>query len=115
MKMKFAAMLLLSTSLAIAPAAPASAHGGHGHRGGGPIIGLFALGAAVVAGTVAIASAPFNAIAEAGPGPQAYYPPPYASPYAPPYAQAPVYQVPPGYYPAPQAYYAPPVYYRRYN
>ena len=124
MNMKFATVLMVSTALAMAPLAPASAHIGHGRgHGDGPILGLFALGAAVVAGTVAVASMPFNAVAEAAPGPQGYYPQQQAYPqqaYAPQYAQAPVY-APPAYYPAPQVYYAPPayyppqVYYRRYN
>ena len=103
MKHKLVKMLALSAVMAAAPLTDASAHGGWGHHGGGGRdLGFFALGAAVVGATVAIATAPFNAIAEASaPAPQPYYP-------QQAYQQAPQ----PYYAPPPQAYYAPPpVYY----
>ena len=95
--------IIFSSLLAIAPLAPASAHG-HGGRN----FGFFALGAAVVAGTAAIISAPFNAVAAvATPYPEPYYQPPQQAYYPPPVAYAP----PPVYYAQAPAYYAEPVYY----
>jgi hypothetical protein len=88
----------VALALAGAPLNPASAHGYH-H--GGPVLGLVALGAAVVVGVAAIVTAPIRALAAPvyGPAP-GYYPPPPA--YSPP--------PPPTYYyaPPPYAYYPPP-------
>jgi len=78
-------------ALAVAPIAPASAHG---YRHGGLILGLAAVGAAAVVGVATIVTAPIRALA------------------APAYAPAPAYYAPPpAYYPPPQTYYAPPAYY----
>jgi hypothetical protein len=79
-------------TLAVLPAAPASAHR-YGH--GGLIFGLAALGAAAVVGVATIVTAPVRVLAGSlyAPGP-GYYPPP-PSYYAPP----PAYYAPsPGYY-----------------
>src|SRR5271170_458680 len=87
-----AAMALVLTALLVVPLSSASAHRYHG----GPFFWPFAAAAAVVGGAVAIATAPFAAIA-APPG--YYYPPP--RPYYPPPAH---YRPPPGYS-APGYYY----------
>lgn len=116
MKFKPVAVGALAAMLAIAPLSEASAHGGGHWHGGGPVVGLFALGAAVAVGTAAVLSAPFNALA-AAPEPQVYAPPPPPQAYysAPPayYAPPPVaYYPPPRYYSQAPVYYAPPAYYR---
>ena len=83
-----------AVSVAVAPAAPAAAHG-YGHPG--LFFGLAALGAAAVVGAATIVTLPIRALAAPfyGPGPV--------------YAAAPVYYAPPpAYYPPPPAYYGPP-------
>jgi len=120
MKSKAAVICALAAVIAIAPLSPASAHD---RWHGGPLFGLFALGAAAVVGTAAILTAPINAIAAAPP--QAYYAPPpqyyaqqrvvYAAPPPVYYQQAPVYYTPQRviYAAPPAAYYQQgPVYYR---
>jgi hypothetical protein len=84
-----------SIALATAPINPAFA-GWRGGWHGGPVFWPFALGAAVVAGAVVVATAPLRPLAP----PPAYYPPPPAY-YPPP----PVYYPPPGYYAPPPGYY----------
>jgi hypothetical protein len=133
MKLRTPAVCIVAALLSVTQAAPAFAYGRdwHGHgggrggfHGGGPILGLLGIGAAIGVGAVELATAPFQAIAAAsGPGydgggyapqPQAYAQPQYASPqpqYAPQYAQA---YPPQAYYAPPPVYYAPqPVYYGR--
>jgi hypothetical protein len=118
MRTKFTPILALAFAAATAlTPASAWAHDFHGHWGGGSwghhhghgdewiAAGAIALGAAVVGGTIAAISAPFDAVA-----PQPYYPPP-----APYYAPPVVYQAPVYYPPPPVVYYPPPppaVYYR---
>jgi len=119
MKCKTVAIGALAVMMAIAPVSSALAHDHDHWEHGGPLVGLFALGAAVVVGTAVILTAPINALA--GPPPQAYYGPPpgyYAGPppgyyaQAPYYGQAPYYAQPRGVYAAPGGYYAQaPVYY----
>ncbi len=103
---------VVAASFTLAQATPAFAHGRGGwHHGAGPIIGLAAVGTALVVGTAELLSAPFVALNEA-----ANQPPPPVYNQAPPqyYAQqAPVYAPPVMYYQQPQYYAAPPVYYGR--
>jgi hypothetical protein len=134
MKIKAISVGLLATAIAVAPISSAAAwpHFFHHGHGGGPIVGLFGLGAAVVVGAATIATAPIAIIANAASGPdydrRAYGPPPgYYGPapysgyqgyaprpyYGPPqgYAPAPGYYGPAqGYYGPPQAYYGRPQY-----
>ena len=117
MRLKALSIGVLAVALAAAPISSASAwphffHHGYGHwHGGGPVVGLFGLGAAVVVGAATIATAPIAIIANAASGPSydqrgGYYAQPQG-----------YYHQPPGYYggyqgyPPPQAYYARPGYY----
>ncbi|MGD0143530.1 MAG: hypothetical protein ABSC92_10250, partial [Rhizomicrobium sp.] len=71
MKIKVLSVGILAAAIAVAPVSSAMAWGHffhHGH-GGGPVFGLFAAGAAVVAGAAAIATAPIAILANAGDGP----------------------------------------------
>jgi|GEM_PF-3042279 hypothetical protein len=112
MKYKFAVVALMATALAATPLAPANArgwdhyHGGHG--GGGLAFGVVAGVAAVTGAAIALATAPFNAIAEASapPPPAPVY---YAAPAPAYYAPVPQQQV--VVYGAPRAYYGYPAYY----
>jgi hypothetical protein len=114
--MKFAtvaALGVVGATLAMAPLAPAQAHGFCG-----PLLPLCVAGA-VVGAAATVATLPFAAAAAVtAPGyyaPPAYYPaaPAYYSPYPAPayYPPAPAYYAPapayyaPGYYPGPVAYY----------
>ena len=129
MKFRIAKILALAAAVTLVPLSSASAHENH-WRHGGPIIGIFELGAAIVEGTVAVVAAPFVALASIPQRP--YYAPPtdyYTAPPSANYAQPPVsyvqppayYAPPPVYYSQPPAYYAPPavvyapprMYYRR--
>jgi hypothetical protein len=97
------AVAALAVALAVAPLGAASAHDRFFHRGG-PLFLPLALGAAVVAGAFAIATAPVRALAAVP-----YYAPGYYPPPAPYYAQAPAYYAqPPAYYAPPPGYYPPP-------
>jgi hypothetical protein len=85
-------------AVAVAPVNLAFAHGYHR---GGPVFGLFALGAAVVTGAAIIATAPVRALAA-----PVYAPPPVYYPPPPAYvAPAPAYYPPPGYYAPPPGWY----------
>ena len=112
MRVKAVSIGVLAAAIAIAPISSAAAwphffHHGPGH-GGGPIFGLFGLGAAVVVGAATIATAPIAIIADAASSPGYER---RGGNYAPPQAY---YRPAPGYYgayqgyPPPQAYYAPP-------
>lgn len=81
-------------AVTVAPINLAFAHGWHR---GGPVFGLFALGAAAVAGAAIIATAPVRALAAPVYAPAPTYYPPLPTYYAP----APAYYPPPGYYAQP--------------
>jgi len=101
MKIKLAAVTLMATTLALTPLAPAHADGWrhcgggyHGRGGGGLFFGLAAAGGAVLGAAAAVATAPFQLVADIAtplPPPRPVY---YGAP-----APARYYGYPPAYYP----------------
>jgi len=92
MKIKLAAVTLMATTLALTPLAPAHADGWRG--GGGLFFGLAAAGGAVLGAAAAVATAPFQLVADIAtplPPPRPVY---YGAP-----APARYYGYPPAYYP----------------
>ena len=130
MKIKAVSIGFLVAAMASAPISSASAHGRF-HHGHGPVFGLFAAGAAVVAGIATVVTAPIAILADAASGQRdarrggyrqqaddysgaAYnqHPPAYYEDQRSANSESPAYNYPQrrAYYAPPAGYYPPPAY-----